>query len=192
MSTALRWVLEDGFELPLRPLAVTGVGVAVHAGTAVAASPLALLRGARPADAPELHALLDGFARQGLLLPRTPEQVCRHIREFTVAVDARGIVGCAGLRLYSPRLAEVCGLAVAERCHGQGLGRSLVEAVVAEAGQLGIRRVFALTLQEGFFQRQGFRIEPIATLPEKIAADCAGCARRTTCREIAVIRDLDF
>lgn len=190
MSTALRWPVESGPDLLRRPLAVSGVGVEVHVGTAVAASPVALLRGARPSDAGELHALLDGFARRGLLLPRTLEQVCRHIREFTVAVDAQGIVGCAGLRLYSPRLAEVTGLAVAERAHGCGIGRALVEAVVAEAAELGIRRVFALTLQEGFFNRLGFATTCIDVLPEKIAADCRGCAMRVKCQEIAVVRDL--
>jgi N-acetylglutamate synthase-like GNAT family acetyltransferase len=46
--------------------------------------------------------------------------------------------------------------------------------------------VFALTLRDSFFHRLGFETLPISAFPEKIAADCTGCARRTACNEIAV------
>ena len=49
-----------------------------------------------------------------------------------------------------------------------------------------VSRVFALTVQERFFHRLGFRTVPMTEFPEKIARDCQGCARRATCAEIAV------
>lgn len=153
-------------------------------------APIVLIRPARPADLMEMMAILDGFAAQGLLLPRTPDDVLRHIDEFVVAVDSTGVVGCAGLRVYSPVLAEVVGVAVAERCHGRGIGRHLVETLVDEANRLGIRRLFALTLQLEFFQKLGFSPTSVAEFPEKIERDCAGCARRRACIEIAVTRSL--
>ncbi len=156
------------------------------AGPAVAV----LLRPAGYRDVTALHELLDAYARQGLLLPRTPEQISRRIHEFTVAVDAHGIAGCAALRLYTPKLAELVALAVAERAQGQGIGRVLVESIVEEARHKGLRRLFALTLRERFFNRLGFQTRPMHQLPEKLAADCALCPKRHACNEILVLREL--
>ncbi|HEX7091496.1 MAG TPA: GNAT family N-acetyltransferase [Longimicrobiales bacterium] len=152
---------------------------------------LVTVRRAQPADLPAMMELLDRYAREGALLPRSPEQVRRQLRDFVVAVDGTGVVGCAGLRLYSAALGEVIALAVAGRCQSKGVGRRLVETVLEEARALGLRRVFALTLHAGFFQRLGFRTTSVAEFPEKIASDCNGCARRATCAEIAVSLELE-
>ncbi len=157
-----------------------------RAGSATAV----LLRPASYRDVNALHELLDAYARQGLLLPRTPEQISRRIHEFTVAVDAHGIVGCGALRIYTPKLAEVVALAVAERAQGQGIGRVIVESIVDEAGRRGVRRLFALTLRERFFNRLGFHTRPMSQMPEKLAADCALCPKRHACNEILVLREL--
>ena len=64
-----------------------------------------VIRSAGLGDAREIHALLEGFAARGLLLPRTLDQVCRTIRDFVVAVEAGRIVGCGALKIYSETLA---------------------------------------------------------------------------------------
>mgnify|MGYP006198549775 CR=1 FL=1 len=74
--------------------------------------------------------------------------------------------------------------------YGSGIGRRLVETLVHDAGMLGLRRVFALTLQDGFFHRLGFETTVVSEFPEKVAADCSTCARRATCTEIAVARNV--
>ncbi|HLU24824.1 MAG TPA: GNAT family N-acetyltransferase [Longimicrobiales bacterium] len=167
-----------------------GDGAAPDPDPAAEYAPIVLIRPAQPADVAEMMPILDGFAAQGLLLPRKPEDVLRTIDDFFVAVDPTGVVGCAGLRVYSPVLAEVVGVAVAERCQGRGIGRHLVETVVDEAMRLGIRRVFALTVQLEFFKKLGFSPTSVAEFPEKIERDCAGCARRSACIEVAVVRSL--
>ena len=151
---------------------------------------LVALRDAALSDVPEISALLDGFARRGLLLPRTDAQLYRHFREFTVAADAAGVAGCGALKVYSQASAEIGALAVDARLHGQGIGRRIVEELIEQARAMGIARVFALTLQEGFFERLGFRVVNVAEFPEKIAADCVGCAKRSACIEIAVAMEL--
>lgn len=152
---------------------------------------LLLLRAARPADMAEVEQLIRGFARRGLLLPKTLDQLHRTFREFLIARDGGGsLLGCVALRVYSPTLAEVSALAVAARAHGRGVGRRLMEGLVHQAGALEIRTLFALTLEEGFFHRIGFRTVARERFPEKIAADCMGCPRRTGCREITVMRDI--
>jgi len=156
-----------------------------------APAPLVMVRRARRSDLPAMMELLDRYARRGLLLPRTPEQVRRQLADFVVAVDVTGVIGCAGLRRYPGGMAEIVGLAVDERSQGRGVGRHLIDALLDEARALGLRRVFALTLQDGFFHRLGFRTTSVAEFPEKIALDCSACAKRATCAEIAVVLDLD-
>lgn len=148
------------------------------------------LREALPTDVEEMHALLDGFARAGLLLPRSVEEVYRNFREFVVAEHDGRIVGCAGLRLYSSNLGEIVGLAVSEESHGRGVGRLMIETLLAQAASLGLDRVIALTLQPEFFARLGFTPTAVAEYPQKIAADCSRCAKRANCIEIAVAYDL--
>lgn len=149
-----------------------------------------VLREALPTDVEEMHALLDGFAKQGLLLPRAVEEVYRNFREFVIAEHDGRIVGCAGLRLYSEELGEIVGLAVSEESHGRGVGRLMIEALLAQAKSLGLSKVIALTLQPEFFHKLGFEPTVVSQYPQKIAADCSRCAKRATCIEIAVQYDL--
>lgn len=148
------------------------------------------IRRAEPADGPALLELFDHYTKLGLVLPRTPEMVYRHIREYVVAVEDGRVVGCAGLRIYHPGLAEVVGVAVACGQQGRGIGRLVVNAVIDEARRFGIGRLFALTLQESFFQQLGFRIAALEDVPEKIAADEADGIDRAKCMKTTVIMDL--
>lgn len=148
------------------------------------------VRRAEPSDAKEIHELLENYVAPGMLLPRTLKQVYRSIRDFVVVIEAGRIVGCGALRIYSAELAEVGALAVSADRQGTGLGRRVVETLVHDARGLGLHRVFALTLQDTFFHRIGFATVSISEFPEKVAADCTGCARRASCAEIAVARSL--
>jgi amino-acid N-acetyltransferase len=148
------------------------------------------LRSAQPADAPAIHALLESFEREGALLPRSLEQVYHAIRDFVVVVDGEAIIGCGALRIYTESLAEIGALAVAREWQSRGVGHAIVGSLKEEARALGIGRVLALTLEERFFHRQGFRTVPIEGFPEKIARDCARCAKRVGCIEIAVVHEV--
>ncbi|MSR35881.1 MAG: GNAT family N-acetyltransferase [Gemmatimonadetes bacterium] len=149
------------------------------------------LRPADLADVEAMSAMINRFAAQGLMLPKSRNELARSFREYVVFMGKGGAVACAGLRVYSPELAEIVGLAVHEDWQGRGLGPRLVEHVVEEARGLGIKRLFAMALHEGLFHTLGFRTIPRDWLPEKVAADCRTCARRVGCREVAVITDLD-
>ncbi|MGH7505097.1 MAG: GNAT family N-acetyltransferase [Longimicrobiales bacterium] len=150
------------------------------------------LRHAQPADAPAIHAQLETYVAEGRVLPRTLDQVYRSIRDFIVAVDGERIVGCGALRIYTDTLAEIGALAVVRDWHGRGVGGRIVEALKLEARILAIQRVFALTLEDRFFHKLGFRSVTIDEFPEKIARDCASCARRAGCIEIAVVHEVAY
>ena len=149
------------------------------------------VRPARIADMLQVEPMINGFAAQNLMLPKTREQLVRLFREFVVAVDDNGrVVGCGGLRIFSPTLAEVISLAVDPVTQGTGIGGRIVERLVEDAETLGITTVFALTLRDGFFHRLGFRTVPKEMFPAKVWSDCRSCPKLHACDEIAVVKEV--
>lgn len=149
------------------------------------------VRPASIADMLQVEPMINGFAAQNLMLPKTREQLVRLFREFVVASDEHGrVVGCGGLRIFSPTLAEVISLAVAPETQGLGLGGRIVERLVEDAETLGITTVFALTLRDGFFHRLGFRTVNKEMFPAKVWSDCRNCPKLTACDEIAVVKEV--
>ena len=149
------------------------------------------VRPARIADMLQVEPLINGFAAQNLMLPKTREQLIRIFREFVVAVDEHGrLLGCGGLRIFSPDLAEIISLAVDPQTQGLGLGGRIVERLVEDAETLGIETIFALTLRDGFFHRLGFSTVPKEMFPAKVWADCRVCPKLHACDEIAVMREV--
>src|SRR3984885_6551742 len=69
-------------------------------------------RKARIADIPAIQNLIEHYAAQGTLLPRSEEDICRHLSGFLVAVEDAAIIGCVSLEWYSSALAEIRSLAV--------------------------------------------------------------------------------
>jgi amino-acid N-acetyltransferase len=148
-------------------------------------------RVARPADVPAMAALVNGFAAERLMLPKSPESIALAVDDFIVATDGNGrLLGCGGLHEYSPSLAELVSLAVSSSAHGLGIGRSLVDRVERLGRARGTAALLALTLAPAFFLRLGYHVVDRSLFPEKVGADCAGCARRAACREICVYRPL--
>ena len=150
------------------------------------------VRKARPGEAQAIAALNNHFADEALMLPRTPEAIALSIDDYVVAATPRGrVVGCGALKEYSPSVAEVAAIAVAEEAHGRGLGRRIVGAVEALAHKRGIRELFALTLAPAFFEALGYVRADRAHYPEKIRRDCAGCPRRVSCAEVCLAKRLE-
>jgi amino-acid N-acetyltransferase len=142
--------------------------VAPTPAVAPAAEPIVRL--ASLADVPQIVALVNGFAEQGLMLSRTANDVMRELTNYVVAATPSGrILACAALTEYSPSLAEVSSVAVSEDAHGQGLGTRVVLAVERVARLRDITEVFALSLSDRFFTGLGYDIVPLERYPEKIA-----------------------
>lgn len=148
------------------------------------------IRKATMADVPAIHRLIHLYAQQGLMLRRPLMLLYEQVRDFAVAVEGDRVVGCGGLHILWHDLAEIRSLAVDPECQGKGVGRQMVEFLVAEAAALGIRRVFALTYQQAFFAKCGFRVVKKETLPQKVWKECVYCDKFHACDEIAMIREL--
>ena len=144
-------------------------------------------------DVPSIHRLITHHAEFNRMLFRSFADLYEHLRDFFVAVEpdpgGEQVVGCAALELVWRDLAEIKSLAVDESRRGQGIGRQLVDAALQEAHRLGLVRVFALTREQGFFERLGFRVVAKETLPHKVWTDCVRCPLQEQCDEIAMVMD---
>jgi amino-acid N-acetyltransferase len=145
---------------------------------------------AGPGDVAAIATLINGFAAERIMLPKSAESIALGIDDFVVATDRHGrVLGCAALREYSPSVAEVASVAVARGAHGRGIGSRLVQAVERLAATREIDNLFALTMTPEFFDRLGYRVVDRALFPEKIGRDCTVCPRRHACDEVCVARD---
>jgi amino-acid N-acetyltransferase len=149
-----------------------------------------MIRKAKVTDVPAIHDLVDFYARKGVLLPRTLQELYERFIDFHVCEQDRQIAGICSLVTYRPDLAELRSLAVLPAYEGRGIGRAVAEACIAEARGLLIKRVFALTHKTAPFERLGFRVVEKIDLPEKIWKDCFKCTKLYHCDEIAVLLDL--
>jgi amino-acid N-acetyltransferase len=148
------------------------------------------IRKARMGDVEPIHGLVTGFARRGIMLPRSRSTLYESLRDFVVAERGGHIVGCGALTIEWDNLAEIKSVAVARTCQRQGVGRRLVKACLAEARRLGIGRVFALTMAPEFFGRLGFVPVERDSLPHKVWSDCVNCPKFPDCDELAMAIDL--
>jgi len=141
-------------------------------------------------DIGPILALINGYAAKGVMLPRTELEVSEDIRDFSVILTAGRLVGCGALHFYTPSIAEIRSLAVAEEAKTHGIGRRLIEALVREAMDYSLDAVFAFTYVAGFFGKMGFQEVERGELPLKAWKDCVRCPKFQCCDEIAVMRFL--
>jgi len=146
------------------------------------------VRRARPADVPRMMPLLNKYAEEGEILPRSQNEVFDSVRSWVMAeAENTRIVGVGALVIISQELAEVRSLVINPDFHGQGLGRRIVEMLLYEAYEFDIDRVFALTRKPDFFLRLGFHLTRLEKLPAKVRRDCVFCPIFHACDEVAMI-----
>jgi amino-acid N-acetyltransferase len=149
------------------------------------------LRKANESDVMNIHDLLAVYAREKLLLPRTPEDLRERIANFSILELDGKFAGCVALRNYGNGLFEVRSLAVCKDMLGKGAGTAMVSALlenlkVERKDELPLR-VFALTYRDNFFHQLGFHTVDKEMFPQKIWSDCSICPKKNCCDEIAVL-----
>ena len=139
-------------------------------------------------DVRQIHAIIQPYAGNGTLLPRSVSELCENVRDFVVAVEDGKIIGCGALHLYGLHLAEVRSIAIAPKAKGHGAGRLLVEALLGEAERHKVSCVCLFTRIPEFFSRMGFTVASRDELPDKIYKDCVHCPNLYACDEIAMVK----
>jgi len=149
-----------------------------------------MIRKARISDIRELHKLINFYAEEGKMLPRSLNELYENLRDYSVFEENGEILGCCALHVSWEDLAEVKSLAVKPEHTGKGIGRKLVEECLAETKELGIRKVFALTFNPEYFEKRGFRKIEKEQLPHKIWSECINCPKFPNCEEIAMLKEV--
>lgn len=148
------------------------------------------IRKAKLSDVAELHRLINYYAGERIMLPRTLTDLYENVWEFSVAEDDGRLLGCGALKLYNQEVAEIRSLCVNQTLQSKGIGREIADELLNEAEAFGLKTVFALTVAPAFFEKLGFREVPRERFPTKVWRDCLSCTRYSNCNEKAVTMEL--
>jgi amino-acid N-acetyltransferase len=151
----------------------------------------AMVRKAKLKDASSIHSLINEYASEGTLLPRSLNSIYEHIRDFWIYEEKGEVLGCCALQIVWEDLAEIRSFAVRKDRKGEGIGRALITSCLREAEELGVSKVFSLTYAKDFFERFGFKVVDKNILPHKVWSDCINCIKFPNCDEVAVILELN-
>ena len=146
---------------------------------------------ARIGDVPEMHRMINQFAGNDEMLPRSLSEIYENIRDYYVVREEERLIACAALHVSWADLAEIRSVAVAADKQKQKAGARLIETCLADARELGIPTVFCLTYKPAFFEKFGFSQADKMELPRKVWAECYQCPKFPNCDEVALICKLE-
>jgi amino-acid N-acetyltransferase len=141
-------------------------------------------------DVEAIRALIDVHARRNRMLSRSLSYIYENIRDYYVAGEDGAVAGCCALHVSWRDLAEVKSLAVHPDYAGIGVGKALLTAALDEARDMGVPKVFTLTLEKDFFVKHGFQVVAKEELPMKIWGECIQCPKYPECDETSLLIQL--
>ena len=153
------------------------------------------VRHATLADAEKIFALIN--LNRDRLVPRSLGNIVESIDRFFIAETDGEVAGCAAYTIHpeigKPEAAavEIVSVAVKSIFRRRGIGKALVEAVIAKAAAFSPREVVVLTFAPEFFKSLGFAEIPKTQIMHKLYTGCINCTKHAdpyTCPEIAMRR----
>lgn len=152
-----------------------------------------IIRPANIEDVVQITTMVNRFASQNIMLPRSQANVEQTLPDWLVAIDTANdavVLGCGALVALTDTLAEVRSLAIDESQHGKGLGSQLVLELVKLARDRDYEQLCALTLRPKFFIRLGFGLVDRWSISPKVWQACIYCPKFHRCDEVAVLFEL--
>lgn len=146
------------------------------------------LRKATFGDVEAIHKLVNDYAQQGVMLPRSRNSIYETLRDVIIAEEDDRLVGVGSLHLSWDALAEVRALAIAPGFQRRGIGRQIVKELLIEGRALGVKTFFTLTYQPEFFGTLGFSEVTKEELPQKVWKECINCPKFPNCDEVAMVK----
>ena len=146
------------------------------------------LRKATFGDVEAIHKLVNDYAQQGVMPPRSRNSIYETLRDVIIAEEDDRLVGVGSLHLSWDALAEVRALAIAPGFQRRGIGRQIVEELLIEGRALGVKTFFTLTYQPEFFGTLGFSEVTKEELPQKVWKECINCPKFPNCDEVAMVK----
>jgi amino-acid N-acetyltransferase len=114
------------------------------------------VRRARTSDVRHIRRLIDTYTADRRLLSKATVALFEDVQEFWVADAGGSVIGCGAVHVMWEDLAEIRTVAVDPEHRGHKVGHRVVSALLDTARDLGVRRVFVLTFETGFFSSFGF------------------------------------
>ena len=114
------------------------------------------IRPAKTSDIKAIRTIIDTYSLQRRLLSKETVMLYEDVQEFFVAEKDNKVIGCGALHVLWEDLGEVRTVAVIEEFRGQNIGHQIMSAVIDRAQSLGLKRLFCLTFETGFFGKHGF------------------------------------
>ncbi|MDQ3001059.1 MAG: amino-acid N-acetyltransferase [Fibrobacterota bacterium] len=137
-------------------------------GTMFYANQYDKIRTAKPTDIPEILRIMQPYVDDGVLIQRSAETLATELENFAVYKIDTTLHGCAALKVYPDKVAELYAVVVDSSFTGQGTGRKIVSYLLDKARKAGVKTVFLLTTQTSdFFMRNGFREAPLTVMPSE-------------------------
>jgi N-acetylglutamate synthase (EC 2.3.1.1) len=149
-----------------------------------------MMRKAVLRDVVPIQELINSAAKEGKVLPRSLNNIYDNLRDFFVYEESGAIYGCCALHITWEDLAEIRSLVVHPSRQKKGIGRELIEQGCVEARAMGVKTLFLLTANPGYFKKLGFDSVDKDELPHKIWSDCVHCVQFPNCNEIAMKKTL--
>ena len=115
-----------------------------------------VIRPAKTSDIKAIRTIIDTYSLQRRLLSKETVMLYEDVQEFFVAEKDSKIIGCGALHVLWEDLGEVRTVAVIEEFRGQKIGHQIMSAIIDRAQSLGLKRLFCLTFETGFFGKHGF------------------------------------
>jgi amino-acid N-acetyltransferase len=128
----------------------------------------AVVRRARTSDVKGIRRLIDVYSPQRRLLSKATVALYEDVQEFRVAELDGSVVGCGAIHVMWEDLAEVRTVAVDPAYRGRKIGHAIVGALLDQAREIGVQRVFALTFETAFFASFGFVEIDGAPVPQPV------------------------
>lgn len=116
-----------------------------------------LIRPARTSDIKTIRTIIDLYSLQRRVLAKETVTLYEDVQEFFVAEIDGIVIGCGALHVLWEDLGEVRTVAVLEAHRGKKIGHQLLTAIIERARGLGLKRLFCLTFETGFFGGHGFQ-----------------------------------
>ena len=159
----------------------------------------ARIRAATLRDAEKIFALVS--LNSDMLVPRSLGNIVESVDRFVIAEAEGEMVGRASYQIHpeignaEAATVEIVSVAVKSMFRKRGIGRLLVEAIVANVKRFNPREVLVLTFAPEFFRKLGFSETPKTEVMHKLYTGCINCTKHAdpfTCPEIAMKRAVSW
>lgn len=146
------------------------------------------IRKAHLRDVNAIYRILSFYAKKGVILLRSKEDITASIDHFLVAEHEGKLTGIVAYYDYGKHLKEIRSLAVLKKYSRKGTGSILVKSLVKRLRSTeNPPKIFALSYSPEFFKKLGFVEVDKEKFPEKIWKDCNNCKDRDHCGETALV-----